>query len=131
MDSKFGMKEDFDVSFVPSRRIDTDNLEIKGVCEVRHTRGNKLLSLDVGRNVITTAGKKHLVEMLIGEKDNQFRYIGLGRGGAVGATINDTALGGTPTWNNLERTKKLYVENSNRNSEYKQATKNNNIFKWS
>lgn len=99
MDSKFGMKEEFDVSFSPSRKIDTDNLEMKGVCEVKHIRDNKLLSLDVGRNVITTAGKKHLVETLIGITPSPFKYIGLGRGGAIGATINDTALGGQ-SWNN-------------------------------
>ena len=81
MNSNFSMKEDFDVSFVPSEAKETQNLEFKGVCEVKHVRDGNLLSLDIGENVITNSGKIELVKMMAGTSALSFTYIGIGRRG--------------------------------------------------
>ena len=95
MNSNFSMKEDFDVSFVPSEAKETQNLEFKGVCEVKHVRDGNLLSLDIGENVITNSGKIELVKMMAGTSALSFTYIGIGRRGDIGATVSDTTLGGS------------------------------------
>ena len=95
MNSNFSMKEDFDVSFTPSIKKQLQSLEIKGVCEVKHFREGDLLSIDVGENVITNAGKVQLVKMMSGIDTDAFIHMGLGRRGDIGATITDTTLGGS------------------------------------
>ena len=104
MNSNFSIKEDFDVSFVPSEAKEIQNLEFKGVCEIKHVRDGKLLSLDTGENVITNKGKEQLVKMMAGTDLNPFTYIGIGRRGDIGATVNDLTLGGSAfgTYNEIQ-----------------------------
>ena len=77
---------------------DIANLNVKGIVRitVQDAKTGKVLEKHQFKNLFTTAGKTHLLKLLIGESDDIAQYCGVGTGTtavAVGDTAIETELG--------------------------------------
>ena len=73
-------------------------LNVKGIVRItiRDAKTGKMLEKHERTNLFTTAGKTHLLKLLIGESDDIAQYCGVGSGTtavAVGDTAVETELG--------------------------------------
>jgi hypothetical protein len=74
----------------------SDNLLLFGQIQVDHIRDGEIISSQIVKNTVTSAGKAGLAASLHGATATTFNYLAIGTGTAA-AAVGDTALGSEVT----------------------------------